>query len=151
MNTKSDPKILRVFTASISEEAPGTLRRRVGAFLSHEGVPEDCDAFDAAAYVLSEWCTNVVRHAAEVTDVIKVTVVLSDSVIRIGVHDGDPHLPVAMPAEAEATHGRGLAIVRLFAKSLGGRTFAERTPDGGKTMWAVLPHGGVRATGMKAA
>lgn len=97
--------------------------------------------------MLSESCTNVVRHAAAVTDVIKVTVVLSDSVICIGVHDGDPHFPAAMPAEAEAAHGRCLAIVCLFAESLGGRTFAERTPDGGKTMWVVLPHGGVRATG----
>ncbi|WP_261717293.1 ATP-binding protein [Streptomyces sp. FZ201] len=139
MNTKLDASIRRTFSAPAETESPGILRRRVCSFLASRGLPCSGETFDAAACAISELCTNVVRHAAHATKSITVTVIVDTALVSIGVHDGDPYVPTAAMSDPDATCGRGLPLVDAYAASLGGCTFAERTPDGGKTMWALLP------------
>lgn len=91
---------------------------------------EAADLIWDAEMVASELVTNAVLHARTQ---IRLRVALDSTTVRIEVFDANPRLPTVMPCSAEATSGRGLAMVTTLASSWG----IEQQPDG-KVIWAQL-------------
>jgi hypothetical protein len=89
--------------------------------------PEVCDA---ALLLTSELATNAVLHARTEFDV---TVARLADVVRIAVTDGNTRLPQPCMAPADATTGRGLALVDAMASAWG----ADRHGRG-KTVWVEV-------------
>ncbi|MBT2489899.1 ATP-binding protein [Streptomyces sp. ISL-96] len=114
------------------------IRARVRAVL--EAWRISVDLSDALLLAVSELATNVVRHAASVTDRLRVTVTCGGGWLRVDVADGDPSLPHVGPANLEAEGGRGLAIVGFLVAEAGGEVsvVADRF---GKTVRVCLPAG----------
>lgn len=82
------------------------------------------------ALVTSELATNAVLHA---DSSFVVRVVVSESVIRVEVRDGDPTAPVRRPVPHDGPDGRGISIVAAVAERWGVE------PDGGgKWVWAEV-------------
>lgn len=94
-------------------------------------------ASTAAALVVSELSTNAVLHAR--TDFeVRLVVDLDRSIVRVEVADASPVAPMVRRFSAEATSGRGLALVESLASSWG----VDLVPGGrGKTVWAELDLG----------
>ncbi|MDQ1704406.1 MAG: hypothetical protein QOF18_772 [Frankiaceae bacterium] len=105
-------------------ESVGVARRMLRDHLTSWGI----DGLEfPASQALTELATNAVIHAR--TDFV-VTAQWSDDVLRVGVHDDSPRLPVQRSYAVDATTGRGLALVALLCRSWG----VER--DGtGKQVW----------------
>src|SRR5581483_12369572 len=78
--------------------------------------------------VADELAANAVRHAQSI---FSVAVELTDSFVRIAVRDESGEPPVEREAPAEATHGRGLAIVSGTASGWGTVMLGR-----GKETWA---------------
>ena len=89
--------------------------------------PEVCDT---AVLLTSELATNAMLHAR--TD-FEVAVARLEYVLRIAVTDGNTRLPQPSMAPADATSGRGLALVDAMASAWG----ADRHGRG-KTVWFEL-------------
>ena len=89
--------------------------------------PEVCDT---AVLLTSELATNAMLHAR--TD-FEVAVARLEDVLRIAVTDGNTRLPQPSMAPADATSGRGLALVDAMASAWG----ADRHGRG-KTVWFEL-------------
>lgn len=88
----------------------------------------ECDALlDTVNLLVSELVTNSVLHAGSAPDI---AVMLKPDAIRIEVSDEGEVLPDVPEASAEATSGRGLALVEALSSAWG----AEDVP-GGKTVW----------------
>ncbi|GAA2400390.1 ATP-binding protein [Streptomyces coeruleofuscus] len=116
------------------------VRRSVLDILREWGVPDDDDAAQAVRVIVSELLTNVVLHASATTaEALVVVELLDGSWIRLGVHDSHPACPSPRGSDADTPHGRGLWIVHALLEELSGVMVIERTGDGGKTIWAVLP------------
>jgi anti-sigma regulatory factor (Ser/Thr protein kinase) len=81
----------------------------------------------SACQALTELSTNAVIHAR--TE-FGVTVDWSDDVLKVGVQDGSPKLPVERAYGLDATTGRGLALVGQLCRSWG----VERR-GAGKVVW----------------
>ena len=86
--------------------------------------PEVCHT---VVLLTSELATNAVLHAR--TD-FEVTVARREDALRIAVTDGNTRLPQPGMAPADATTGRGLALVDAMASAWG----ADRHGRG-KTVW----------------
>ncbi|MEN8651323.1 ATP-binding protein [Streptomyces sp. 21So2-11] len=114
------------------------VRARVRAVL--EGWRLSLDLSDVMLLAVSELVTNVVRHAASVTDRLRVTVAFEEGRLRLDVADGDPSLPRVGPVDLDAEGGRGLAIVGLLVAEAGGEVsvVAGRC---GKAVRVCLPAG----------
>ncbi|MEU0071239.1 ATP-binding protein [Streptomyces sp. NPDC006332] len=125
-----------------ADEVP-LVRGSVLVILREWGIPDADDAAQAVRLIVSELLTNVVLHASAATVEARVTVeLLNGDRIRLGVHDSHPAWPSLRRSDANTPHGRGLLIVHALLEELSGVMFVERTSDGGKTVWAVLPHSG---------
>lgn len=109
-------------------EARAFLRDCLDALARH--VDFDVDAVLLAA---NELATNAVVHGG--TE-FEVRVRLHDGTVRVEVTDHDPRLPQARTAGADATSGRGLALIDSSGLHWG----ADRTDDG-KTVWLAVPAG----------
>lgn len=82
--------------------------------------------------VMSELLTNAIVHARSVAHV---QCSMDDiGAVDISVSDDAPGPLSPRPADEQATHGRGLAIVEAFSERWG---VIDR-PDLGKTVWARL-------------
>jgi len=74
-----------------------------------------------------------------------VEVVVGGGWLRVSVEDGHPYRPNALqsgPGLENApgwTGGRGLMLVRALTAEAGGSCGVQRTPAGGKVVWAALP------------
>ena len=110
----------------------GEARRFAQRTLASWDVP---DLGDPAVLLVSEVVTNAVLHAG--TD-IRLSCHQRRSGVRVEVFDWSPLLPSARHYHADATTGRGLALVGALARSWG-----IRSDEGGKTVWFELgpPHG----------
>jgi anti-sigma regulatory factor (Ser/Thr protein kinase) len=86
--------------------------------------PEVCDT---ALLLTSELATNAMLHARTQ---FEVAVARLEDVVRIAVTDGNTRVPQPCMAPADATSGRGLALVDAMASAWG----ADRHGRG-KTVW----------------
>ncbi|CDO07646.1 sensor histidine kinase [Mycolicibacterium cosmeticum] len=88
----------------------------------------------AAARIVQESLTNVVRHSTAHT--ATVTIGYGDDALEVTVDDD------GRPAHGSGTGGSGIAGMRERAQALGGSLSAQRLPAGGFRVRAVLPVGG---------
>ncbi|MBT2469828.1 ATP-binding protein [Streptomyces sp. ISL-66] len=112
------------------------VRARVRVALEGWRIP--AEVADTMLLVVSELTANVVRHAAGVTDRLRVTVTFTGGWLSLDVADGDPFLPRARCADSFAESGRGLAIVELAVAHCRGEVSAH-TRAHGKTVRVRLP------------
>jgi anti-sigma regulatory factor (Ser/Thr protein kinase) len=82
------------------------------------------------ALVVTELVTNAVHHCGAAP---LFTVECNGAWIRVEVYDDGPGRPVVRELDAEATSGRGLALVEAVADRWG----VDDAP-GGKTVWAEI-------------
>ncbi len=108
----------------------GRARRLVAKAVSASGHEE---LVDAAALLVSEVVTNSLLHAG--TE-IRLRCRPSPAGVRVDVFDRSPLLPSIRHYDADATTGRGLALVAALASSWG----VDREQDG-KTLWFELRDG----------
>ena len=88
----------------------------------------DTEVCDTVLLLTSELATNALVHAR--TE-FQVTVAhLHDDALRIAVTDGNAHVPEPRMAPADATTGRGLALVDAMASAWGAHRHGR-----GKTVW----------------
>lgn len=100
------------------------------------------ELLDVVNLLVSEVVTNAVVHGRSQ---VVVTVQLRPAAVRIDVLDNGTGLPVPRVARADATSGRGMALVEALASSWG-----IDARDGGKSVWFEVPRpdaGGVGAGG----
>ncbi len=109
----------------------GETRRFVRDALAETDAPED--VVDSAVLLISELATNVTLHAR--TD-LRVTVRFEDNRLWAEVKDWNSRMPQPCLAPADATTGRGLALVEAIATRWG----AQRDNEG-KTVWFLLELG----------
>jgi anti-sigma regulatory factor (Ser/Thr protein kinase) len=96
-----------------------------------EAAPAGDGLVDSLIMVANELTTNAVLHArTEFT----VRVLIDPDRVRVEVSDGNTRMPQPCRAPADATSGRGLAIVDGSGLEWG----AERHA-GGKTVWVQAP------------
>lgn len=94
----------------------------------------DCDdPLDAGELLTSEVVSNAVRHAAGVL-AMEIELSWRDSVVRVSVEDPTSDPPVLRAADADASGGRGLALVESLATRWG----SHRTQRG-KVVWFEFP------------
>ncbi len=101
-------------------------------------LPDGCgDAADSVALMLSELATNAVQHASSDFEV-SVDIAPGGRHLRVAVSDSAETFGVPQDANAEASDGRGLHIVRALADAWG---IDMRRGQVGKTVWfwLVLP------------
>ena len=83
--------------------------------------------------LVSELVTNAVLYARST---IVVDVKRIDEVLRVGVHDSNPDLPIRQEREPAAESGRGLNIVHNLALRWGVEVDGR---SAGKTVWFEIP------------
>ena len=88
---------------------------------------------DAVLLVTSELVTNAVLHARTEGSIRVIPLGEHSRLVRIEVYDQNPRRPSTGPCPADATSGRGLALVSLLASDWG----MENRPDG-KVVWAEV-------------
>jgi anti-sigma regulatory factor (Ser/Thr protein kinase) len=100
------------------------------------------DLLQGMLLIISELVTNAVRHAALLSPQIVVEVVIGSGWVRLSVEDSHPYRPRALQndeVDFGRTGGRGLLLVKTVATEAGGAYDIDRTPTGGKVIWASLP------------
>ena len=105
----------------------GAARQFLSKTLESWGQP---DYEFGAVLLLSELVTNAILHAR--TDVV-VRLIRLDSALRIEVGDRSLRAPMARHYSAEATTGRGLALVDSLARDWG-----VDLDEGGKVVWCEI-------------
>lgn len=91
---------------------------------------ETPEHLDDVVLIASELLTNAVLHARTS---IQLKVSCQETTVRLEVHDENSRLPTLGSCPADATSGRGLALVASLATSWG----IENREDG-KTVWAEI-------------
>jgi anti-sigma regulatory factor (Ser/Thr protein kinase) len=126
--------VSRMVVATVLEPTrsmPGAARRFVRRVL--EATDAEV-ALDTAELLTSELVTNAVVHVGSSSELVITTM---DGGVRVEVTDHDGRLPAIETAGADATHGRGLAIVDALADAWG----VDGRADNGKTVWFELSLG----------
>jgi serine/threonine-protein kinase RsbW len=112
------------------EQAPAMARVGVERWLSGRVSPR---LFDDVRLLVSELVTNSVRHAHLTSDAtIRVSVAMSDGVLRLEVEDPGDSAIAAVAPDWEYGGGFGLYLVELLAERWGS------TNDGKTCVWAEL-------------
>jgi anti-sigma regulatory factor (Ser/Thr protein kinase) len=101
----------------------------------HWGLDE---GLDDAQLLVSELCSNVIRHAGT-TMVVTARWAPDDRTVRVSVHDGSPRMPMVQASSDVAASGRGLRIVGGVA-----RRWGSHRSSLGKTVWFELGVGAPR-------
>lgn len=97
------------------------------------------DLADTLLLVATELVSNSVRHAAVLTERVRVTAALSQGRIRLDVADDHPFRPRAlMDTDEDSEDGRGLLIVKLTVAEAQGVIDVLST-SGGKTIRVRVP------------
>ncbi|NYE39442.1 ATP-binding protein [Streptomyces fulvorobeus] len=109
----------------------GQVRRIISAQLRYWHLDP---LIDHAALGVTELLTNVHRHAQpDKSCTVEIELLLDR--LTVSVHDHDPRLPTVGAPGADATSGRGLALIAAVSESWG-----VRPADGtGKAVWFTLP------------
>lgn len=92
--------------------------------------PVDAGVVHATQLIMSELVTNALLHGA---GTLAATVALVGDVLRVVVEDDGEAQPLIRAASADATSGRGLAIVEAYARAWG-----VEDRGAGKAVWAEL-------------
>ncbi|MDT0449575.1 ATP-binding protein [Streptomyces hesseae] len=119
-------------------EAVRQTRRDTAAALSEYGLSPDSAFAGAVLLVVSELVSNAVRHAADHSPTVDVTLAIAAERLVIGVADQDPRLPDLSPQAM----GDGLRTVSELTAAYGGALSVEAAVHRcGKTMlvWFALP------------
>jgi len=112
------------------EQAPAVARAAVERWLSGR---VSARLFDDVRLLVSELVTNSVRHAHLTSDAtIRVSVAMSDSVLRLEVENPGEGAIAAVPPDWEYGGGFGLYLVAILAERWGS------TNDGNTCVWAEL-------------
>ncbi|MFC5907124.1 ATP-binding protein [Streptacidiphilus monticola] len=129
------------FAAPALEASVPQARHAVRDLLLAQGFsgPAYADLVDSLLLIVSELVTNAVRHAALLSPQVVVEVVIGANWVRLSVEDDHPYRPKALAADFGRTGGRGLMLVKTITLEAGGSCDVERTPGGGKVIWASLP------------
>lgn len=128
------------FTLFSTPASVAVARRRVVGVLSEWGMPDQAAAADTVRLIVSELVTNAVQHTEGQSPTFEVDVRLErDELLHIGVSDTHPRMPRRLSAAVQRDNGRGIVIVRCLAAEAGGRLMVEPHPEGGKTVWVVVP------------
>ncbi|MFF4738523.1 ATP-binding protein [Streptomyces sp. NPDC001262] len=128
----------RFLTLPLVPEAVRQVRRDTGMALSEYGLRSHSAFADAVLWVVSELVTNAVRHAADRSPTVDVTLAFAAGRLVIGVADQDPRLPdLARSAMGEGLQG----VTELTAAYGGGLSVEAAVHHCGKTMlvWFALP------------
>jgi two-component sensor histidine kinase len=97
------------------------------------------DLEDTLLLVATELVSNSVRHAALLTERVRVTLALAQGRIRLDVTDDHPFRPRAlMDTDPDSEDGRGLLIVKLTIADAQG-VIDVLPADGGKTIRVRVP------------
>jgi anti-sigma regulatory factor (Ser/Thr protein kinase) len=90
---------------------------------------------DTALLLATELLSNALIHTTANSGpaAVRLDVHVNGSRLVIAVTDPDPRLPGVRPAEPNAEHGRGLALVEALATRWGTRSAPAR-----KTVWCLL-------------
>ena len=89
---------------------------------------------DTVELLTSEVVTNAVVHAGSNPTI---EVATDGGTVRVSVEDRDPGWPMAHAVPADATSGRGMALVDALAHAWGVESLAGR----GKTIWFEVRSG----------
>ena len=132
------------FAAPAVDASVPQARHAVRDLLRAQGMadPRYDELLQAMLLIVSELVTNAVRHAALLSPQIVVEVVIGSGWVRLSVEDSHPYRPRALnndEVEFGRTNGRGLLLVRAVTMEAGGVCDVDRTPAGGKVVWASLP------------
>ncbi|MBT3155545.1 ATP-binding protein [Streptomyces sp. CHD11] len=127
------------FTAPAVDASVPQARHAVRDLLTGQEVPVADDVVQGLLLIVSELVTNAVRHAALLSPTFAVEVALGAEWVRVSVEDTHPYRPTALETDHARTGGRGLLLVREVAREAGGTCEVERTANGGKVIWVVLP------------
>lgn len=103
-------------------------RRAAGAALT--AAPYDVDGA-TVELVVSEMVTNAIRHAGTRSTL---EICVEPEHVRIEIRDGDERVPEVHLPDAEAEHGRGMAVVAGLADRWG----VDVLPGVGKLVWAEI-------------
>ncbi|WBP85336.1 ATP-binding protein [Kitasatospora cathayae] len=97
------------------------------------GLPREAAVLDAALLIVTELVTNCVRHAAERSPQLGLTVSLGDSYLEVLVADQHPRVP-------RVSARGGLQVIAELVYDFGGRlVIAPSTLSAGKTVRVQLP------------
>lgn len=132
------------FAAPAVDSSVPQARHAVRDLLLAQGMaaPGYDDLLQGLLLIASELVTNAVRHAALLSPQIVVEVVIGSGWVRLSVEDSHPYRPRALQndeVDFSRTGGRGLLLVKTVATEAGGSYDIDRTPGGGKVIWASLP------------
>jgi anti-sigma regulatory factor (Ser/Thr protein kinase) len=113
--------------------APGIGRAALRLILAAHGRPE---LAEPAALLASELLTNAHAHTTGPYALRLAPAILDPHRIRVSVWDADPTMPPAeeRAAGVGAEGGRGLSLVRAYAKACG--AYAMPLTGAGKVVWA---------------
>ncbi|MBT2472147.1 ATP-binding protein [Streptomyces sp. ISL-66] len=104
-------------------------------FLDGLTPPVGAEARDTAILVVSELVTNALRHGGG-TYTLRLTV--HPGIIEVAVKDPSPHPPrMRTPDLVDGSGGFGWPMVNQLATA----TVITPTPEGGKTVRALIPRG----------
>ena len=104
----------------------GAARRFVRDVLMSRRVPED--VVGTVELLTSEVVTNAILHGRAGP---RLVVEVGDGVVRVGVHDMSPEVPVRRLTRPDEVSGRGVVIVDELASAWG----VEPVLGGGKRVW----------------
>jgi serine/threonine-protein kinase RsbW len=115
---------------AVGLQAPAMARAAVERWLSGR---VSATLFDAVRLLVSELVTNSVTHAQLAADAtIRVSVAMSDGVVRLEVENPGEGAVVAVRPDRESGGGFGLYLVDVIAERWGCRH------DGNTCVWAEL-------------
>ncbi|MGW3043999.1 ATP-binding protein [Kitasatospora sp. NPDC001159] len=134
---REDPPIDagRHLTLSLPTLAPTIplARRTAQIRFTTWGLPGGAAVLDAALLIVTELVTNCVRHAAERSPQLGLTLSLGDSYLEVLVADQHPRVP-SVPATG------GLRVIAELVHDFGGRlVITPSTLNTGKTVRVQLP------------
>jgi anti-sigma regulatory factor (Ser/Thr protein kinase) len=110
-------------------ESSARCRRFLRSAFGHWGLDE---GLDDAQLLVSELCSNVIRHAGT-TMVVTARWAPDERLVRVSVHDGSARMPSVQAPSDVSSSGRGLRIVSGVARRWGSHPSAL-----GKTVWFEL-------------
>ncbi|MFE9939307.1 ATP-binding protein [Streptomyces hirsutus] len=119
-----------------SEPSGVEVARRITRAWARYHCPLPNDQVDALLIVMSELCTNAVQHGRRDSFGVRVWMPTAGE-LRFEVDDKTPSAPPSLEnPENEAESGRGLFLVDILLKELGGTWgFSED----GSCVWCALP------------